>query len=123
FFFQAEDGIRDFHVTGVQTCALPILDKGTALVCPRCGRACPGYDSRERRWRHLDTCQFRTQVVAQVPRVQCPEHGCLTVSVPWAEQNSRYTLLFEAFVISWLRAASISAVSKRSEEHTSELQS
>src|SRR5690606_4269848 len=25
FFFQAEDGIRDFHVTGVQTCALPIL--------------------------------------------------------------------------------------------------
>src|SRR5690606_16179605 len=25
--FQAEDGIRDFHVTGVQTCALPISDK------------------------------------------------------------------------------------------------
>src|SRR5690606_39518205 len=24
-FFQAEDGIRDFHVTGVQTCALPIF--------------------------------------------------------------------------------------------------
>src|SRR5690606_40498796 len=24
FFFQAVDGIRDFHVTGVQTCALPI---------------------------------------------------------------------------------------------------
>src|SRR5215204_714067 len=27
FFFQAEDGIRDHCVTGVQTCALPILDK------------------------------------------------------------------------------------------------
>src|SRR5690606_40312830 len=27
FFFQAEDGIRDFHVTGVQTCALPIFDE------------------------------------------------------------------------------------------------
>src|SRR5690606_40796635 len=27
FFFQAEDGIRDFHVTGVQTCALPICAK------------------------------------------------------------------------------------------------
>src|SRR5690606_4432458 len=27
FFFQAEDGIRDFHVTGVQTCALPISSK------------------------------------------------------------------------------------------------
>src|SRR5690606_41004318 len=27
FFFQAEDGIRDFHVTGVQTCALPISER------------------------------------------------------------------------------------------------
>ena len=27
FFFQAEDGIRDDLVTGVQTCALPILIK------------------------------------------------------------------------------------------------
>src|SRR5438093_8457222 len=33
FFFQAEDGIRDWSVTGVQTCALPIyyyLSKGLA---------------------------------------------------------------------------------------------
>src|SRR5260370_14772333 len=29
FFFQAEDGIRDSSVTGVQTCALPILDHAT----------------------------------------------------------------------------------------------
>src|SRR2546421_4897100 len=28
FFFQAEDGIRDLIVTGVQTCALPILQLG-----------------------------------------------------------------------------------------------
>src|SRR5256885_2510102 len=26
FFFQAEDGIRDYKVTGVQTCALPIYE-------------------------------------------------------------------------------------------------
>src|SRR5690606_40606676 len=26
FFVQAKDGIRDFHVTGVQTCALPICE-------------------------------------------------------------------------------------------------
>src|SRR6266508_3309107 len=29
FFFQAEDGIRDGHVTGVQTCALPISPTST----------------------------------------------------------------------------------------------
>src|SRR5256885_12539078 len=31
FFFQAEDGIRDYKVTGVQTCALPISLVGRAL--------------------------------------------------------------------------------------------
>src|SRR5690606_40409465 len=34
FFFQAEDGIRDFHVTGVQTCALPICS--TCAATTRC---------------------------------------------------------------------------------------
>src|SRR5256885_470496 len=32
FFFQAEDGIRDYKVTGVQTCALPILDPARILM-------------------------------------------------------------------------------------------
>src|SRR5690606_42087866 len=34
FFFQAEDGIRVFHVTGVQTCALPISGAGLGYVAP-----------------------------------------------------------------------------------------
>ena len=39
FFFQAEDGIRDADVTGVQTCALPISAKGVTgdfVACRRC---------------------------------------------------------------------------------------
>src|SRR3712207_8137949 len=36
FFFQAEDGIRDIGVTGVQTCALPIFDElGEEVELPR----------------------------------------------------------------------------------------
>src|SRR5690606_40936365 len=41
-FFRAEDGIRDFHVTGVQTCALPILviaEKPTAIETLTVGEA------------------------------------------------------------------------------------
>ena len=34
FFFQAEDGIRDYDVTGVQTCALPIYDHGRKQTIP-----------------------------------------------------------------------------------------
>ena len=33
FFFQAEDGIRDYKVTGVQTCALPISIALSCYIC------------------------------------------------------------------------------------------
>ncbi len=86
---------------------------GGKLRCSKCGKICPGYDKRQRRWRHLDTCQLKTLLVADIPRVECSEHGVVTVSVPWAESGSGFTALFEALVIDWLKEASISAVSKR----------
>src|SRR5437763_15337854 len=62
FFFQAEDGIRDTSVTGVQTCALPIPGGGPCGAglepgdrCGPSGRkhgqalACPAWRSEERR--------------------------------------------------------------------------
>ncbi len=87
-------------------------ESGTELVCPRCGTVCSGYDKRQRKWRHLDTCQYRTILVAEVPRVNCPAHGVLTVDVPWAEPGAGYTALFEALVIDWLQEASTQAVAR-----------
>lgn len=86
---------------------------GTRHTCPHCGKRCPGYDRRMRRWRHLDTCQLKTLLEAEVPRVQCPEHGVVLVKVPWAESGSSFTALFEALVIDWLREASIAAVARQ----------
>jgi transposase len=87
-------------------------DSQLALKCPHCAKPSPGYDSRERRWRHLDTCQFKTILVADIPRVSCEEHGVVTTTVPWSEPGSGFTALFEALVIDWLKEASISAVSR-----------
>ena len=87
-------------------------ESGSKLCCPTCGKESPGYDSRRRRWRHLDTCQYKTILVADVPRVKCEDHGVVTVSVPWAEPGSGFTLLFEALVIDWLKEASTLAVSR-----------
>lgn len=86
---------------------------GNTLVCPKCGESCPGYDKRTRRWRHLDTCQLKTMLVADVPRVECTKHGVITIKVPWAEPGSGFTALFEALVIDWLQEATTSAVSDR----------
>ncbi len=59
-------------------------EKGAIQRCPTCGKVSPDYDSRTRRWRHLDTCQYKTILMTEVPRVECKVHGVITVSVPWA---------------------------------------
>jgi len=67
--------------------------------CPECGEKCPGYDTRQRSWRHLDTCQFKTIIEADVPRVSCRKHNVVQIRVPWAEPGSGFTALMEALVI------------------------
>jgi transposase len=81
--------------------------------CPECRTTGPLYDHQpERRWRHLDTCQYHTILHAEPPRTQCPTHGVRVVKLPWAEPSSRFTALFEALAISWLKAASQKAVAE-----------
>jgi hypothetical protein len=77
------------------------------LTCPKWGKTCPVHDHRHRKWHHLNTCQFA------VPRIMCPEHHCLTLPVPWVGPGSRYTLLFETFVISWLKISTVDAVRRQ----------
>jgi len=88
-------------------------DRSEALCCPECGNPSPGYDTRRRQWRHLDTCQYRTILIADVPRVKCDAHDVKQVRVPWAEPGSSFTALYESLVIDWLKEASASAVGRR----------
>lgn len=46
-----------------------VPEPGVRWTCPRCGQPSPGYDTRRRQWRHLDTCQYKTVLEADVPRV------------------------------------------------------
>ena len=66
-----------------------------------------GYE--ERRWRHLDSCQYRTYLKAKVPRLKYPDGRTELVRVPWAEKNSRFTLLFERLAIDLLLECSVKA--------------
>lgn len=80
------------------------------VACPVCGGQASIYDHQKRRWRHLDTCQLQTIIECEIPRASCDQHGVTQLPVPWAEKNSRFTALFEALVINWLKEASISGV-------------
>jgi transposase len=89
------------------------LPTDTLWVCPECQAPAPIHDHRERVWRHLDTCQYRTLVHARVPRLQCPTHGTRQLRVPWAEEGARFTALFEALAIAWMQHAAIATVAER----------
>ena len=107
--------VRDveLHLSEGEVIVHVAIESDAQLVCPHCGKSAPRYDKRIRKWRHLDTCQYRTILNAEVPRVSCTEHGVSVIQVPWAESGSRYTALFEALVIDWLKEAVPSAVSRR----------
>lgn len=69
---------------------------GARWKCPECQRECGTYDhSESRAWRHLDSCQFKTFLHAEPPRVKCAEHGVRQPRLPWAEPHSRFTEMFE----------------------------
>lgn len=84
----------------------------TLWGCPHCQRRMQLHDHEERRWRHLDSCQFKTLIIARVPVVRCPDHGAQTVAVPWAEKYGRFTRLFERFAIAVLLECSIAGACK-----------
>src|SRR2546425_2979176 len=93
FFFQAEDGIRDKLVTGVQTCALPILAKGVMGI------------------------DYRKAYEAMVKNAEVDSPRPLYEG----REGSEYRRL--GFVSMNYPRSTSRTVEYRSEEHTSELQS
>ena len=89
-----------------------VMDENAPVFCPECGKSGSRYGTNRREWRHLDTCQYQTILIGDIPRVDCPDHGVRQISVPWAEEGSRYTVLFEKLVIDWLLDATTSAVAE-----------
>ena len=88
-------------------------DEQVRWCCPECSVEYALHDHQsERRWRHLDTCQYQTILHARPPRSDCPEHGPRVVKLPWAEASSRFTALFEGLAISWLKEASQQGVAE-----------
>src|SRR5690606_40538443 len=110
FFFQAEDGIRDFHVTGVQTCALPILSSMTPEEVYKAIRQGNKKQLQTVKGIGLKTAErMILELKDKVPEIDVqiidssPKHNTI-------EKDA-------------LNALMGLGIAKRSEEHTSELQS
>lgn len=80
--------IRVEHLPGLPGC------------CSGCARQLPLKDSASQQsWRHLNTMQFETILIAEIPRVDCPECGLRFVDIPWGELDGRFTTIYESCAI------------------------
>src|SRR5690625_6562467 len=111
FFFQAEDGIRDGHVTGVQTCALPISLPSTLN---RMHEVIPGarvegkavMDGQDLYAPDIDPVEVRRQI-----------------GMVFQRPNPFPTMSIADNVLAGVKLNNRRIAKARSEEHTSELQS
>ena len=96
------------HELHLDVCA----ERGSLFACPACGKACKAHDFAEVTWRHLNFFQHHCYITAKVPRTDCPEHGVLRISVPWAREGSRFTLLFEQAALLLVREMPVLAAAR-----------
>jgi len=97
------------------------FEAGLQFACPQCEQWCPVHDTVERKWRHLDFWQHRTELIARVPRVKCPEHGVLQTPVPWARPGSGFTLMMEAMVLLLCQEMTVAAAAEHLGENDTRL--
>src|SRR5690606_23559110 len=110
FFFQAEDGIRGFHVTGVQTCALPICGISTAEV--KKVTSALKYIAAIRRHGHLDADIFAVGKelfkTSDAPELDPKTYGLtdedlkgIPAELVWEGNNPNVETAYD--VVQWLR--------------------
>src|SRR3989454_2730450 len=116
FFFQAEDGIRDYKVTGVQTCALPISEVTQVFEIARDRSGASRVRFLPFELRELDP-QFAGQAVQpSLPTVLSADDGCLhdqVLPVPGRPEGSRDYGRFARFPFTWRRSRSGSGAGGR----------
>ncbi len=83
--------------------------------CPECHKHCPGYDKvsgKPKVWRSLDWNGILVEIECDVHRINCKEHGVVTMNVPWAYPNSSFTKDFDLTVAWLVRQISKSAITE-----------
>lgn len=87
--------------------------RGIAFPCPECEEYCSVYDhTKERVFRHLDTCQMGTFIHVSLPRIKCNKHGVKQIISGLGEENSAMTYEFEEYILSLEQECSLQSVTR-----------
>ena len=79
--------------------------------CPVCGKKeCVVHDTTEKTWRHLNFFQYKCFIHFRTPSTKCDDCGAHIFVQKWGRQQSGFTMLFEAFVLTLAREMPISKI-------------
>ena len=101
--FDAEKQLLSVHID---------FKKGSRFSCPEMAGDHPIYDSRIKRYRHLNFFQHECHLEVRVPRVKLPDGHIVLIDPPWAGKLSGFTLLFEALILALCREMPFAAVAR-----------
>jgi len=86
---------------------------GNKFNCPHCKAECSAYDTREKRWQHLNFLQYCCYLNARVPRVNCTNCGkILQVETTFARAGSGFSLLLECMMLQMAKIMPVNEVAK-----------
>lgn len=70
------------------------------------------YDTKEKRWRHMNFFQYRCYIEARIPRVKLGDGKVKLVKAPWEGMSKGFTLLFEALIMQLVKVMPVHQVCK-----------
>src|SRR5690554_2807700 len=85
---------------------------GTRFAVPGVEGEHPVHDTVPKRYQHLNFFQHECYLEVRVPRVRTPDGKIRPIDPPWAGKLKRFTLLFEALVMSLCREMPFAAVAR-----------
>ena len=92
--------------------------RGAKFTCPICGKKeCTVHDTTEKIWRHLNFFQYKCFIHFRTPSTNCDDCGVHLFVPEWGRQQSGFTILFEAFVLTLAREMPISKIAEIVDEH------
>jgi transposase len=92
--------------------------RGSKFPCPKCGKPnCSAYDTKEKDLRHIDYFNYTTYLHCRVPRVKCSNCGILQIEVPWAREQSGFTIQMEAMILELAKRMPVLQVGNLLGEH------
>jgi transposase len=111
FYAQSANILEPWKVVEVEICpetqSVEVrveCEEGAVWTDPDTRERAHVHEWRERRWRHLDTCEYKTVIIAKIPRLMLPSGKTMTVVVPWSEEGGgSFTKRMEAHLIDVLR--------------------